>query len=120
VQWLTGCASSTIDTSKPSVLFAVRVATGGMPTPQQAEAVQRAMTPAVLRAGLQLASSLESADFVLTVTITPDPVNPGKGHIAVNGIERQIRSQGSKDLDAAWQRARELEQWGLSRSSPTY
>jgi hypothetical protein len=120
--WVSGCATGKpASKSKPAIMIAVRLAGGGMPSPRQAAAVQQAMAPAADRAGLQFASSLDTADFLVTVSFIPDPEDPAKGEIKVNRVERTPKNLGGgSGGDDPKQAIRALEQWGEKMSAPMY
>ena len=119
---VSGCANRAPSARRaPTIMIAVRLAGGGAPSPEQAAAVQQAMAPAADKAGLQFASSLETADFLVTVSFLPDPQDPTKGEIKVNRIERTPGNLGYDGRGPDPKQAlRELEQWGQSRSAPIY
>jgi hypothetical protein len=122
VAGVSGCATGKpASISKPAIMIAVRLAGGGMPSLRQAAAVQQALAPAAERAGLQFASSLDTADFLVTVSFSPDPADPGKGEIKVNRVERTPKNLGGgSGGDDPKQAIRALEQWGEKMSAPMY
>jgi hypothetical protein len=119
--WLMGCSSSAPVASRAptTVMIAIRMVGGGTPSTQQTALVHKAIGPALAKAGLELAPTLSSADYLVTVTVTPDPSDPTKAHMAVTGVEQNQRKPGDALADAR-ARLSELERWGESRSAPIY
>jgi len=101
----------------PSVLVALDLPGGRKPTPHQIEKVHEAIAPVMMQAGLQLAESLERADYILYATFTPDPVDPNGGRLSLHGLEpaRGRRSTGSNppaaQLREMQDRVQNLERW---------
>ena len=86
---------------------------------QQAALVQKAIGPALAKAGLELSPRLDDADYVITVTITPDPADPAKAHMAVSGVQENLKKPRNSLADARAAIA-ELGRWGENRSAPVY
>jgi hypothetical protein len=119
---MTGCATSAPVSSPPTkILVAVRMSGGGTPSTEQAARVHEAIAPVVTRAGLELALSLAEADYLVTVTITPDSLDEKKARFVVTSVEpKRERRDSANDLSAARASIGEVERWGQSRSAPIY
>src|SRR5581483_12523343 len=97
---------------------------GGSPSQPQAAKVYEAITPAMARAGFQFANSIETADYVLTVTFTPNPLDPPGGHVAVNGLERgrhwrsNVKDDTSERLKEVQSSVQDLDRWTNAHSPP--
>jgi hypothetical protein len=97
------------------------MAGGGAPSAEQTNHVYAAIAPVAARAGLEIAQSLSDADYLVTVTITPDAIDPKKARFIVTSVEPKRATPGSAgDVTAARERITELERWGDSRSAPIY
>ena len=102
----------------PRVLVALHVPGGGEPTPHQIEKVNEAIAPVMVQAGLQLAESLERADYILTATFIPDPVDPNGGRLTLHGLEpargrrRSTPNPTAAQLKEMKDRVENLERWG--------
>jgi hypothetical protein len=118
----------------PTVMIALNIAGGGRPSPEQAALVQQSLAGAMAKAGLQFARSADDADYIVTATLTPDPVNPKQGHIKISRIEpaRRVESEqpnalrASRSADAMTseakaqqERLRQLEAWSQSTDART-
>lgn len=116
------CSTSPATGAKPpAVAIAVRTI-GGTPSPQQFANIHQALQAHVARAGFRFAEHAAAADFVVTASFTPDPVNPNGGHVSIVSVEpaRQI-AQGveeSSESRELRQRLREIERWIDSQSRP--
>jgi hypothetical protein len=121
VVWMLGCSSSAPGPSRTTtpVALVIRIPGGGPPSTQQTALVHAAIGPALAKAGLELATTFEEADYVITVTVVPDPADAARTHVAVSGVEQRQR-KGKDALADAQSRLRELERWGESRSAPIY
>jgi hypothetical protein len=124
VSLLSGCSTPASTASNaPTLLVVLRVAGGGAPTSAQAAKVHQAIAPAMAHAGLQLAKSLDEADYILTATFKPDAENPDGGTFAVNRIERHQRKDtgaSREQLQEAQQRLSSLDAWAAAHSAPDY
>lgn len=76
-------------------MLVLRVPGGGRPTPQQVAAAHRALADTMQQGGYVFARRLEQADYLLTATLTPDPVNPDGGRLSIDRMER-IRSRSNQ------------------------
>jgi fructose-specific component phosphotransferase system IIB-like protein len=86
----------------------------------QAALAQNAIGPALAKAGLELSSRLDDADYVIIVTITPDLADAAKSHMVVSGVQENLRKPRNSSLADARAGIAELERWGQSRSAPVY
>ena len=103
-----GC--STVDSSAnnvPRVAIALNIAGGGSPSPQQAAEVQQSLAGAMAKAGLQFARSADQADYIVTATLTLDPVDPREGHLKIGRIEPAPR--GERDRPNALRASRSAD-----------
>jgi hypothetical protein len=120
---LSGCATlGQKSDGRPAILIALQLAGGGAPSAQQAATVYRMLGDAVGHAGLRFADSREGADYVVTATFTPDPVDPNRGHLTVRGVERVQRP--GVDLQAMNSSVQnslsQLEAWARRHEAPDY
>ena len=113
-----GCAApAPTSGGAPSVLIELHVSGGGAPTPHQIEKVQEAIAPVMVQSGLQLAESLKRADYVLTATFTPDPVDPNGGRLSLHGLEpargrrNNTPNPSEAQLKEMQDRVANLERW---------
>ena len=113
-----GCAApAPTSGGPPRVLVELHVSGGGAPTPHQIEKVNEAIAPVMVQAGLQLAESVERADYVLNATFTPDPVDPNGGRLSLHGLEPARGRRGNTPNPSAEQlkemkdRVANLERW---------
>ncbi len=106
----------------PTVLIALQIPGGGRPTPQQIATVDQMLAGFMDDKGLQLADSAEKADFILSATFTPDPVDPSRGHLTVHNLEAAPNTK----IDFGEMRSRiesaagDLQAWGMSHSAPEH
>jgi hypothetical protein len=119
--WMVGCSmSAPVASNAPkAVVIVIRMAGGGTPSTQQAALVHKAIGPALAKASLEVSPTLAGADYVITVTITPDAADPTKAHMAVSKVEQNLQKPSSALADVRASLT-ELEQWGQSRSAPIY
>lgn len=117
---LGGCATETAPPNPaPRVLLVLQIAGGGAPTPQQAAQVQQAIRPILTQVGFQLAERVGLADYVLSATFAPDPVDPAAGRLTLRSFEPARRDRGDRANPAAGtlremqSRVENLERWAL-------
>jgi hypothetical protein len=108
----------------PTVMIAVNIAGGGRPSPEQAAQVQRSLANRMAEAGLQFARSADQADYILTATLTLDPVDPKQGRLNISRLEPVRSPRSSSDsipseVKEAQEKIRQLESWSFSQSVPS-
>ena len=97
----------------------MHLAGGGAPTAQVTAKIHEALAPAMAQAGLEFAQSLERADYVLTATFTPDPVNEEGGRLTLQSLEparpwrRGPGNPAAATLREMQDRVDNLERWGM-------
>ena len=119
--WMVGCTTTaSVASSAPTTIaLVIRMAGGEAPSTHQAALVQKAIGPALTKAGLKLSPSLDDADYVITVTLSPDSSDPAKGHMAISGVQENVKKPKNALADAQAS-ITELARWGESRSAPVY
>lgn len=94
---LGGCAAPPpVAQNGRALMLVLRVPGGGRPTPQQVAVAHRALAETMERGGFVFAQRLEQADYLLTATLIPDPVDPNGGRLSIDRMERAQRSQASQ------------------------
>jgi hypothetical protein len=119
-----GCAiAEPAPKGAPTVFVALHIAGGGRPSSVQAAQVQQSLAAPMAQDGLQFARSADQADYILTVTLTLDPVDPNRGHLNITRIDPVRRARGNSDsmpseVKEAQEKIRQLERWALSQDAP--
>jgi hypothetical protein len=118
-----GCSTATSDPGSPKVMVAVRLPGGSSPSPEQVSHIHQVLTPSLVRAGFTYAVDPSQADYIVSVTFTPDALSPERGHIHVHGVEKRRATYSAASdgaMGAMKDRGRELERWAERRSAPEY
>jgi hypothetical protein len=115
-----GCVQGeTKATRAPRVLLLLQIPGGGAPTPRQAAQIQHALAPVIADAGFQLAERVDLADYLLTATFAPDPVDPEAGRLTLRSFEPARGNHAENSNPAAGTlremqtRVENLERWAL-------
>lgn len=125
---LSGCTSKPAASPPPPATVAVAIRTAGniVPTAQQLAGIQHTVQGHLSRAGYQFAPDPRVADFLLTVTFTPDAVDPRSGHLTFNGLEPVRPSHRGVPVTyedptvvEMRRRLREIDAWVEAQSRPT-
>jgi hypothetical protein len=89
VSFLAACAATPQASAPetPAVLIAIRMSDSSAPPPELGARIQRALASTITDAGMRPATDLRDATYLITVTYTPDPVNPQGGHLQVGPAE---------------------------------
>lgn len=87
--------------------------------PELSTKIQQSLAPSIADAGMRLAVDLKDATYLITVTYTPDPVNPDSGRLRIGKAE-SVRHRSAPPAEVARMRQlqdeqmRTMDRWGSS------
>lgn len=100
-----------------SVAVAVNSIGGRPPSTEQVSWIHQAIQPELARAGFEFAGKMATADFIVTVSFTPN-VDASGGRVVITSIEpsAHFRAAGgggeAAEVKELRRRLREMQEWG--------